>query len=428
MVLSKDTNYRCARSGAVTALASLFLFFAFFPYLTIVPLGTDLQPYALLTAIILLILVSSWHWPAEIWLLAGPMAAGLLIGVVQLFSFSALRGIGAYATPFFVAGATYAVLRTRSRLVDNFIKYVPYVWLVVGLIQTALDQEFMKAFLPNMSLDPDRGVAGLATEPSFYGMFCLFLLVLNYLRNPRDRLVAFVLLFQILFLAKSSVAVFSLLFLLLYFGLVNLSIKQIALCAIVIVGGYYAIVKLFPDDWRIVILTSALLQDPSLLLLTDTSVNSRFSHFLFSLGGFFQDGLIPHGYGSFTHYVREELAVRYPEYVWLGSLDDNLKIMSGYGAALFELGFVGLLYLVSLTVASYKYFRGDVKAFLVLTAFIHTIMFAAVQMSLPLLGFLIGYLSFYGHANRKKLKQIDWRDPPRRNVATYVKYDVGPIA
>jgi len=427
MILEKQT-IGFTKTATVTALASLFLFFVFFPYLTIIPLGTDLQPYALLVAVALLTLVSSWRWPAQIWLLAGPIVASLLIGVVQLFSFSALRGIGAYATPFFVAGATYAVLRARPRLVDNFIKYVPYIWLAVGLIQATLDQEFMKALLPNMSLDPDRGVTGLATEPSFYGIFCLFLLVLNYLRNSRDKLVAFVLLFQILFLAKSSVAVFSLVTLLLYFGLVNLSIKQIALCAIVMVGGYYAIVTLFPDDWRIVTLTSALLQDPSLLLLTDTSVNSRFGHFLFSTVGFFQDGLMPHGYGSFTHYVKEALAVRYPEYVWLGSLDDDLKIMSGYGSALFELGFVGLLYLVSLTVASYKYFRGDVKSFLVLTAFVHTIMFAAVQMSLPLLGLLIGYLSFYGHANRKKLKQIDRRELPRRSVTTRIKYDVGPFA
>ena len=379
-------------------------------------------------AVVLLLLVSSWHWPAQIWLLAGPLVASVLIAAAQFFAFSALRGVGAYATPFFVAAATYAVLRARPRLVDNFIKYVPYVWLAVALIQATLDQEFMKALLPNMSLDPDRGVTGLATEPSFYGMFCVFLLVLNYLRNPRDKLVALVLLFQILFLAKSTVAVFSMLIIFLYFGLVNLSIKQIALCAVVIVGGYYAIVTLFPDDWRLVTLTSALLQDPSLLLLTDTSVNSRFGHFLFSTAGFFQDGLMPHGYGSFTHYVRETLAVRYPEYVWLGSLDDDLKIMSGYGAALFELGFVGLLYLVSFTLASYKYFRGDIKTFLVLTAFVHTIMFAAVQMSLPLLGFLIGYLSFYGHANRKKLKQIDRRDPPRRNVTTHVEYDAGPVA
>jgi hypothetical protein len=195
----------------------------------------------------------------------------------------------------------------------------------------------------------------------------------------------------------------------------------------VIAGGYYAIVTLFPDDWRLVTLTSALTQDPSLLLLTDTSVNSRFGHFLFSTVGFFQDGLIPHGYDSFTQYVGKALAVRYPEYVWLGSLDDNLKIMSGYGAALFELGFVGLLYLVSLTVASYKYFRGDVKRFLVLTAFIHTIMFAAVQMSLPLLGFLIGYLSFYGHANRKKLKQTDPSAPWRRDMTAHVN-DAGSVA
>jgi len=67
----------------------------------------------------------------------------------------------------------------------------------------------------------------------------------HYLRNPRDKLVALVLLFQILFLAKSTVAVFSMLIIFLYFGLVNLSIKQIALCAVVIVGGYYAIVTLF---------------------------------------------------------------------------------------------------------------------------------------------------------------------------------------
>jgi hypothetical protein len=89
--------------------------------------------------------------------------------------------------------------------------------------------------------------------------------------------------------------------------------------------------------------------------------------------------------------------------------------MSGYGSAFFELGFVGILYAVSITVAAYKYYRRDLKSFLVLASFIHTVLFAAVQISLPIVGFLIGYLSFYGlarsgNANRPSVRQLQPRN------------------
>jgi hypothetical protein len=396
-------------------LALLFLFFVFFPYLAIVPLGTDLQPNALLTAVLLLFVVSSWRWPVEIWLLAVPIAASFLIALAQFLSFSAVRGVGAYATPFFVAAATYSVLKSRPRMADAFIKYAPYAWLAVGLIQQTVNQDFLKFLIPNMTTDVDRGVTSLATEPSFYGIFCVFLLVLNYLRNPRDKLTIVVLLVQILFLARSAVSVVILFLLLVYVALVRLSIKQIVLCALAAGIGYYLISNLLPEEWRIVTLTAALMSDPSLLLLTDTSVNARFGHFLFSLLGSLQSGFLPHGYGPFTQYVSRELAVGSLDYTWLGSLDDSVKIMSGYGSAFFELGFVGILYAVSITVAAYKYYRRDLKSFLVLASFIHTVLFAAVQISLPIVGFLIGYLSFYGlarsgNANRPSVRQLQPRN------------------
>src|SRR5215470_9498529 len=126
MKLPETIRVPSPRGEVVTLVALLFLFFVFFPYLAIVPLGTDLQPNALVAAVLVLFVVSSWRWPVEIWLLAVPIVASFMIALAQFLSFSAVRGVGAYATPFFVAAATYSVLKSRPRMVDAFIKYAPY--------------------------------------------------------------------------------------------------------------------------------------------------------------------------------------------------------------------------------------------------------------------------------------------------------------
>jgi hypothetical protein len=112
--------------------------------------------------------------------------------------------------------------------------------------------------------------------------------------------------------------------------------------------------------------------------------------------GFFENYSFPHGYSSFSDYIGD-LIMRFPELYWAAT--GGNRIMSGYGAAFFELGFVAFLSVIAMTVALRRFFGTDTRRFMVFALFINAILFSAIQLSFPLLAFLIGYLCY--EANRQ---------------------------
>jgi hypothetical protein len=66
--------------------------------------------------------------------------------------------------------------------------------------------------------------------------------------------------------------------------------------------------------------------------------------------------------------------------------------MSGYGAALFELGAFGLLIPIAIALAITRYFRGRTRVAIFVACYVTTVMFSAIQLSLPLLGLMLGVL------------------------------------
>ena len=379
-------------------IRNLFLFCCFFPYIAFLPIfETDLQPYALLLATVLFT-ISKDRKPRELWflMLPGLFCFGLLLAdEISLFG---LRVTASYISIWLISSATYSVLRADGGvgLIKRHLNWSVYLWLVVGCIQFFFDKTFASSVVPNMSTDHARGVTSLATEPSFYGIMCIFFLLLNYTFNNNNRILAAIILFQLIFLAQSSVAILMIVFLPVYAFIFMSSRKALIFTALFVVFlpamSSWALMTF--EDNRAIYLLQSILNDPLSVLNNDVSVNARMSHMLFSLYGFFDNWLLPHGFNNFDEYVAKSLFSSNSGYIWLGLIQKDVKIMSGYGAALFELGILGLILPIAITLIIRRAYCNDFRKFLVLSFFLNTILFGAIQLSLPLLAVLIGSYSF----------------------------------
>jgi hypothetical protein len=381
------------RAPSKMPIAGVFLFFCFFPYIEILPTESDLQPYAFIMSLAVC-LTARGKLPREIGLLSASAFAAFVLWLLDDRSFFGFREFLSFFSLTTVTAAAVSALRTSHGLLllRRYVVFATYCWLIVGLIERLVTPSLMSALIPNMSLDSDRGVTGLATEPSFYGIYCVCLLGLNYLCNSGDRRISLALLIQIIVLAQSSIAVLLLIVFVIYWLLFFVSIKKLILASLAVLVMLWIIPDLLPqfNAMRIAQLPLDLVADPRAVLETDASLNARFGHSLFSLLGLFDNWGAPYGFNHFYEYVGKKLSE--VDYVWLGRRDADVKIMSGYGAALFELGAFGLLIPIAVALAIKRYFRGRTRVAIFVGCYVTTVMFSAIQLSLPLLGLMLGVL------------------------------------
>src|SRR5208282_5414885 len=70
----------------------LFLLAIFFPYIQVIPIGTDVQPVAICAAVVVLLLGRRWlRAPGRLWLLGFVLVVALCVLVSGDIDFAALR-------------------------------------------------------------------------------------------------------------------------------------------------------------------------------------------------------------------------------------------------------------------------------------------------------------------------------------------------
>lgn len=389
------SDRQSAKSAFIDIVQTAFLFFCFFPYLAPVPLPTDVQPYALILSLIVCAFGSHDKPPKEIWLLAVAPFSALIIWLVDDQSFYGFRETLSFLSPLPITLATMIILNqpAGASSLRRFIAFSTYTWLFFGLLERLINPDLLVALIPHISVDEARGVSGLATEPSFYGVYCLFLLLLNYLCNSNDRRIMYLLLFQIVVLAQSSVTILLMLIYMLYRTILFPTRRQIAVIIFLAISAIGLLAYVLPQlsNLRLATLAINLVNRPMVLFQVDTSINARAGHVLFSVLGFLDNYGLPRGFDHFTDYIlRRANSLDFP---WLGGLPPHLKIMSGYGAIIFELGILGLLTPLAVAILIFKYFRNKIRSALLMALYISTIMFSAIQISLPLFGIFLGWLA-----------------------------------
>lgn len=368
----------------------LLYFFCFFPFFQIpgIYIGTDVQPYALLVAIFGLVIF--WIKQAKWIVNKENMFFYFLIFIATVFFvisclrgqqlFAILRSFLSYITVAIVSIATFHMLQKKSiGINEKWIKSFVNLWLLVGLIQKVWNRDFMNFFVSNARTTTNRGVIGFASEPSFYGYMCIFfLLFVMGFKKQRVIYIANVL-FQLFVLAQSSVALVYLgviIFFIAIYLLRKLNIKYF------LGGGAIAVIVLTViREWANMnqntrmgnllngIFTNGINQ-VFYLVEHDESIKVRVKYIQICIEGFVENCGIPYGYSA------------------------DARLESGYGAALYELGIVGVLMILIIWRIVYKGY--PTKYAVVIANSITVIMFSAIQLSLPTFAFFIGYCMHCG--------------------------------
>lgn len=375
-------------------LTFLFYLFVFFPYLAIMPLGSDTQPNAFVVgALIIAFAGRHLSLPSPIWALGlvALMAAALFL--LNPLSFSGARSLFGYLSLFVVSAATYVCVRNGHPLSKGFLYFVVLSWLFLGLLQLTIDASIGNALLSAARTSEERGAVSFAAEPGYYGSMMFFVLLVLMARKQELSVLALLCTVQIILIAQSSVVVAALLAPIFVYVLLKggaLLKNPYFVSALVVLFVLAPQIADYLEDSRVTSLFLLVLDNPSLLLLADASGNQRAASIFFSLKGALDNNLLPRGFDAYYNYIAS-VSYEYRNIFWAVLKAD--RIMSGYGAAFFELGIFGLTIPVVIAMAIFRHFpRSEWQRAIVLNVGVHAVMFTAIPFALPVIGFFIGHL------------------------------------
>ena len=342
------------KNWSLTFLCGLLIVFCIFPYLRIIPLDLDAQPNALILSVPIILLIRYRHVPMEIIML---FLMFLCACAALIFDPSPIgfRALGNYVSLFLITFATYKALRYTNGIPYKLFCYCIYVWFIFGFVQTFIDSTFGDFLTLRGGVESwqkgGRGATSLAVEPTYYGMICVFLIILNYLnfRNCKNyKWLNLLLVIQIVFSKSTMVSLFLAIAFVTYFLCKGLSSRKgiyyIIYGVIAVIAGNYLIknyILNIESDSRIFTILHAIYNKPSQFLFVDYSVNNRFMHAFFPIKGFFDDFGMPHGLAHFNTYLME--VKRDPEWGYLLAYDvaKEYRINCAIPLVLFELGILG---------------------------------------------------------------------------------------
>lgn len=383
----------------------IFYFFIFFPYIRIVPFDTDIQPYALVVSMLYYIRYPHFVNPKDITLLVIPFIASVIMFVFTEVTFSAIRSISSYASLLFISYSSYYMLKYHDGFPTRFYEISIVIWFIIGLIQIAIDPSFATSLLSrDYSMNQGRGVEGLAPEPSFYGLMCIMFLLLNYVHDNKAW-ISIILILQIVIFAKSAIAILILIIMAFCYLVSNIGNRRVIFFLIGLITLLVAITCSDLSqytDIRAVRLLDSMRDDPMVIFMTDRSANERYLHVYASINGFIENYGWPHFYESWLPYLQYVIRTN-DVFFWNGG---SPRIMSGYGAALYELGAIGLIIPFVITRALYRYYHGNSSKRIFLILSINIILFAAIQLALPIIGLLVGYLLYYASVENNTTETI----------------------
>jgi len=374
----------------------IFLF-TFFPYITLYSFGSDIQPWGIMfiCLFVLLLFLKNIKFNLVFVFLLLPGIYSILLLWLSIDKFSAIRSVLGYLIISLVPLAFYYILKKKYDLFVIWLKITTVIYLVVALVQIAIYNKFMLPFLNRISTTEIRGVTSLTPEPTFYGIVCLFLILIFLVLNIENKSkYIYMLLFQIVFLAQSSMTILFLIIFCFYYFIFKMNIKIIFLALIIISMLIFSFLffsfDFLPSNARFIHLMRMFLEDPSNIFIVDASINDRVSAIYFSLKGFFDNYLIANGFGNYMSYLNMELSKQ--NLFWWVSLSN--RIMSFYGSILFELGFIGLLIPIIYSIIIFKAYKSKMRDALLYMFFFNTILFSAIPLSFPFIGVYIAALLY----------------------------------
>jgi hypothetical protein len=381
------------------ALIAVFLLGVFLPFVRVVPgLGSDTQPLALAAGIVIVAASNPGEQPGPVALLFIVALVSALLLLVGQITLPAVRNWSNYLSIFVVAAATWLLGRHKPALLQRALWLAMWMWFAIGFVQTFVSTSFGTQLLSAARQSEHRGVVALAPEPTTYALICLLFMVCAQLlyRDRRRMIVAVACVAQIVLFARSSMGV---MLLLLWFGLLLLrdlgTIRGLmggTLLALVVFAGLQLLIAgKIPGlaDSRLQTLATMALLEPRYLFLVDQSGAARLSSIVYALAGFFDGWTIPHGFDAWDAFTGT-IAHRF---YMIPDVPGGYRPMSGYGSALFELGFMAILVFAAITWAFASFYGKELRRQWPTLVFFHIMLFTAIPLATPTIGFAIGVLA-----------------------------------
>lgn len=359
------------------ALVAL-VFLSAFPYLFPNPfILSGIQPYALIfsLAVLVILLFGGMRINIEDELLA-VLGIGTTIAVfiaiisIAFYDLSGIaREISAYMNLFFVAGAFVALRKASSLDLEPYFKICIGIWLLVGLLQLFVDRALFSNYMYHTNTSATRGVFGLSTEPSMYGIQLFFFLYL--VKGFKRGKIAYYLLIAAwgVLVVRSAT---SLIFIGAFFFAELFDSESVAnkigWILGVSVGVVAVIVVLFTvlADTRLVSLINQAMNDGLSSLISDASTNGRVTRITDAIDSASKANFLPQGFGE--------------------------KYGSAWGGAMNHLGFFSLFFILAVPAFFSRYYKttsGKIVGYIIVLV----LFFSTVQLSNPTIGLLIGIAS-----------------------------------
>lgn len=383
----------------------IFIFFCFFPYLSVLRLSTTTQPNALLLSIFPILLVKSKLIPKEIFALGAVFVFSTLVLIVSDLNFLSFRDWANYLSLFFISFGAYKFLRYVKGLPYRFFYIVVLTWLFVGLVQTLVYQDFLSFAVHGMrgGFSDGRGVAGISGEPTYYGLM-MGLFFVTYMINKwyeRSRFLGFIILFQLFFISRSSTGIVifvmaSMLFTFILLMRLNLRVVLSVIAFSIALSTVGVLTINLYENSRIYSVVKAASSHPEKVLALDLSISERVNHVIFPIVGMIEGAGRPRGYGEFNDYLLAKMNdERYDVFFAHPLSRGSSRILSGHGKGYFELGFVGLL--ISFSIFSAFRFKFIDLHFLFGFILYFLLLFMALPFMTATVPFIIGNVLYIRH-------------------------------
>ncbi len=330
--------------------------------------------------------------PREVWWLGGVTLFALIVAATSLDE-AALRGCFKYVSLFVTTTSTVLLLRSNHSVPDWLLDATVYVYFAVASMQLLLGHETLSFLVHEVrtTIFLGRGVTSLTPEPNYYGFTMFFLIIIYYLRGRQFSVPSILAMLQIVLVSRGTLATAVLAITAIVYVLSEkekIALKLLYIAIVLLVLPILTSLEHIAQS-RMADLVDLFFQSPVDLILRDASANARAGDIFLSIFGAIENGLLPRGFLAWATEYPIAIA-EWGDYFLFSGVEGRNDIGSGYGAALYELGAVGLVIPLVLHLGIMR--LRDRRRERIAAVAIHLTMLMALSLATPLIGLLTGIL------------------------------------
>lgn len=374
----------------------LFLFVSIICYVSPILQGLDTKPFYLMLAIPLAILGLRQTNKYDVFFIYAAVFS-ILLFVVFIGTGVNPRGPLQYCGFLLLFFAFKYIYEKGEESPISFIKLLVALYFLAGLIQVVVGPESLSSVIATRTTE-DRGVTSLTPEPAIYGLMLILAGLLLFISNEKVAKYWYVLIvIQLFIFSQSALAILAFILILNYFLFLRYFRYFLVAFSVLLVSLMFIDLE-NASSGRLFVLLNKLLENPSAILMLDASLNERVAHIVLPIWGVWDNYGLPGGFNSFYSVLERRSEILGGVFWWGGP--SNI-IMSGFSSVVFELGVVGLLFLVSIFGLIFASKQFDFKTRLFIMGAISIVMFQAIPILNPLFAWLL-CATYYGHYLHEK--------------------------